>query len=80
MDMFAPEFRENRESMFEQRKLTKKIETEIRRTLEQKKEHFVDLVMCPKKSCGTPLTVEIKDQEALLTCSNCGWKTVIALK
>ncbi len=77
MDMFNPEYRENRESMFESRKLTKKVESEIRRTLEQKKEKFSDLVMCPVKSCGTPVTVKIKQQEALLTCPNCGWKMVV---
>ncbi|TAK04117.1 hypothetical protein EPO34_03115 [Patescibacteria group bacterium] len=77
MSVFAPEFRENRESMFEARKLSKNIEQEVQRALQQKKERFPDIVSCPIRSCGTPVRIEMRGDEAVLVCPNCGWQTTI---
>lgn len=76
--MFASEFKENRESMFESRKFTQDIEAEIQRALKNKKERFPDIITCPIQTCGTPVTVELKDDEAVLRCPHCGWSTVIS--
>lgn len=78
--MFDPENRENRESFFEQRKLSKRVESEIYRALENKKEFFSDIITCPNKTCKTPVSVNLQQDKAVLLCPNCGWTKIISIK
>ncbi|OGL66986.1 hypothetical protein A2856_00630 [Candidatus Uhrbacteria bacterium RIFCSPHIGHO2_01_FULL_63_20] len=77
MSVFAPESREKGESGFEARNLSKKIEQDVKRAIQQKKERFLDIVSCPIQSCGTPVRIEMRGDEAVLVCPNCGWRTTI---
>lgn len=79
MSVFSPEFHEDLEPMFEGKLGKANMEAQIRKALQNKQEMFADIILCPVQSCGTPVTVELREEDAKLSCSNCGWHTVILL-
>jgi len=72
-----PEFREEREWDFEKRRLAPEMEKRLRKALESKKGVFADIVLCPNRSCGTPLKVEILEDVVQVSCSACGFTRLI---
>lgn len=74
MSVFNPEQREFSESGFEGKKFGKDTEAKLRAAMDGALEGVPDLVACPNKACGNPLTVRVRADEVLLNCDNCGWK------
>lgn len=62
MSVFNPEFREERESFFEAKHFSPDFEKRLLTALDQGKETFPDIVLCPNKSCG---------------CPSCGWEQIL---
>ena len=77
MSVFNPEPREFKESNFEANKFSPDVERDLRRALEESKETFPDIVQCPNRACGNPLSIELKDGVFHLRCANCGWRHIV---
>jgi len=77
MNTFNPEARESKEKYYEFSKFSENMEKKLLEVLKANREVFPDLVTCPKQSCRTPVTVNIKKEFIELLCPKCGWSKII---
>lgn len=80
MSIFNPELKETPEYDFEANKFSDKIEEKLQRAMNQGREVFADIILCPVQSCGNPLHVKIEERKAHVYCVSCGWETWIQMK
>ncbi|MEK7620334.1 MAG: hypothetical protein AAB413_03810 [Patescibacteria group bacterium] len=77
MSVFNPELREERESFFEAKHFSPDFEKRLLKALDQGKETFPDIVLCPNKSCGCPLKVQFLEDAVRAWCPQCGWEQLL---
>ncbi|MBU0614297.1 hypothetical protein KJ766_03395 [Patescibacteria group bacterium] len=72
-----PEYREQRESFFEQKRFSPEAKKKLLKALNSGKETFADIIQCPNEFCQNPLKVEVKKDSIRVSCTNCGWEQII---
>lgn len=77
MSGLNPEYRENPETKYEVNKFSPDLEKKMLQALNDKKEVFPDVVLCPNQSCGNPLTVVILENYISCSCANCGCQKIL---
>lgn len=77
MGALNPEFKEERESIFEAKKFSREYEKKLLDVLDSGNERFPDIIQCPVDSCRNPLTVHVHSDMIHVVCTNCGWEQVI---
>ncbi len=77
MSVFNPEFREERESLFEAKKFGPDLRKKLLSALDAGKDRFPDIIQCPNDSCSNPLTIHMHPDIVHAVCTNCGWEQVL---
>ena len=77
MSVFNPELREERESFFEAKKFSADFEKRLLTALDQKRESFPDIILCPNRSCGCPVKVQFLSDRVQVSCFRCGWEQIL---
>ena len=73
MSIFNPELKEDREG-FLKRHFSPDFEKRLLTALDQGKETFPDIVLCPNKTCACPLKVQFLEDAVRAWCVSCGWE------
>jgi len=74
MDTLGPEQRERSELYREKREFSPLMEKQILERMGKGKERFPDIITCPKRSCRSPIKVNVEVEHVDLVCPLCGWK------